>query len=1741
MSKSLKIISPISIDLGAKNTGVYFAHYQAGSSLSKIKKSGKVYQFDNNSYTFLMANRTANRHQRRGYDRRQMVKRLFKLIWEKHFKLSWDKDVQQIISFLLNRRGFTFLTEEYNCEILSQFPKKAYDLLPEKLQKEVEYNGDGYDFDSALTEWSHNQALLKEKFQVIESKYKNIKKQLFAIIRIKTLKDYCNKKIQGKEIIEDKKSKIKLSELPKWVFEKWIENKKIKVFLPKEGSIYFKNSTINIVKYLNEQDKNIVTNILENLPDVGIEETRLKNSIWNFNLEKFDLEKAEEKFNLFNDTAQEVEITQNNKLHIEYLKTHIHHLAFALYKTHNEIQSGSRHRSRYFEEVKNVLKFDNHTHGYLEKFCKKLHSGNFKFKNFIDEEILNKWNKSNTDIEVQALSWLIGHLSNFELKPLRKYFNDKKHKKDDYWDESRLAEKFENWILREWRVNPTKDKKKVENEKGDYKQLKCEWEKLNLVKNNSSEKSKEKWRKLKEKWEINHKGKLINFWLSTDPFLTIPPYQGSNNRRPPKCQSLIFNPKYLDRFYSKWTDWLENLKEMESVQDYLNDYENQLKNLKSSGSTKRLCTSNSSENKFSYFREDNKENWNTEYQCSLKHLKARILQFIFDRVKGSDVLKLNDIYSYTKKYRQYQSTEQEKEKAKDHLESVIKESKLPKNLKPAIDYKNEAVFAEGSFLHLICKYYKWRQRAKAGRIFIHPKYRYINGRGYENTGRFDDRNCLLTYCNCQPRQKRYQMLGDLAGLLQISPPKLKKFIEQNSSFSSGKKNEQQGTDEKIFHWLNSIKSLKANCNKAAKEQKHRRGELKSDIQVIYNKTKSQQLSATEIRNILNDVDKYQLYQLCQKAVKLYLQIVSDLCSESVKKRLKQDLHRSPATAVFFLAQINNIVFKERTGNAKTCAVCSMDNAQRMQTGKGNIRAKAQRLPAIPTRIIDGAVMKMARIVGNAIADDKWKIIKSELEKGNKVCIPIIMESNHFEFEPNLKFLKGQSLNNKDKQYQQSNPLIDKEERIKKESSQNMCPYTGEIIGESGEIDHIIPRSSRWGTLNDETNLIWSSQEGNKNVKGKNIFSLKSLNSKYKQKQFDTTDDKKITNYIIKQIGDGSGEDFKFGKYRNFIDLNLEQQKAFRHALFLVGHPIRDKVIRAIDNRTRTLVNGTQRYFAEVLANNLYKKALSWKIKNKDQYSSSFSPLKFDYFSVQAWDNTRGNGVKDLRKELVEHYRRDLRKFDKQGKGQFQTPYSHLLDAQVAFCMTLYEHQKEGSFRLNLKEEGLGLWSRVDRETGEIKEDKDSKIYDASLFDAIQVSENQFKEQPLKRRKVYKVETHYRESIERGGKSNNSISYQIHRDGMIAERFFSLLEYSNGEIKKGFTHKNSVPFLSKENFSQLKPFIKKVSKKSSYCSIWVVDRKKVQHFLMDVGYKGANLEEKKIAKMLDQLSYQIVKKEISLALKTGNSKAETVKEANERWKGCIRENNFIKDGIVLPIYKEWKRLRKELEVADPAKSLQNFLLESDVFNDTHKNQVRSKRRKVFSLPVRTNIGNIRVRRQSWNGDNIIQTTSEKSLARYGYNSNERPHTILSKNSIPKKHYSGIPENLSPQPLKWVDIPINSDIADDDILSVKVKIKDANRCIVKLTVQAIKNRSLPQDKPSWEGKVIQHNDEASLKKAQEKSNGVDYHCLKPEYYWFKQPFNMPRDRNNVKLRKCPSGYDIEFTIQKTQQIQKWLLNK
>ncbi len=252
-------ISPLAIDLGAANTGVYSTHYPAGATLGQIDKAGTkagtVYQLEKDKYTLLMQDRTGKRHQRRGFDRRQMVKRLFKLIWERHFRLGWDKDVQQTISFLLNRRGFSFLDGEYDADILREFPQAAFDKLPKSVKEKLpdfknedDNEDDSYDLASALTAWSKQNDQIAAMFNEVNKEPSSISRRQVIIKRTTRLREYCGTRAQGQTVSESDKAPVKLARLPKWIVDEWI----------KQGAkgldeVTAENNNINMVDYLNKQ------------------------------------------------------------------------------------------------------------------------------------------------------------------------------------------------------------------------------------------------------------------------------------------------------------------------------------------------------------------------------------------------------------------------------------------------------------------------------------------------------------------------------------------------------------------------------------------------------------------------------------------------------------------------------------------------------------------------------------------------------------------------------------------------------------------------------------------------------------------------------------------------------------------------------------------------------------------------------------------------------------------------------------------------------------------------------------------------------------------------------------------------------------------------------------------------------------------------------------------------------------------------------------------------------------------------------------------------------------------------------------------------------------------------------------------------------------------------------------------------------------------------------------------------
>lgn len=120
-----------------------------------------------------------------------------------------------------------------------------------------------------------------------------------------------------------------------------------------------------------------------------------------------------------------------------------------------------------------------------------------------------------TTLTSDPLANLVGHISNLQLRPLRRYFNDPAMSTKERWDETRMARFFWNYV-ESWRAQEGNDKTR---------------RKALLTRRNEP---------------------LLKVWLETDPKLSIPPFEDQDNRRPPQCQSLLLDSARLDAVFPNW-------------------------------------------------------------------------------------------------------------------------------------------------------------------------------------------------------------------------------------------------------------------------------------------------------------------------------------------------------------------------------------------------------------------------------------------------------------------------------------------------------------------------------------------------------------------------------------------------------------------------------------------------------------------------------------------------------------------------------------------------------------------------------------------------------------------------------------------------------------------------------------------------------------------------------------------------------------------------------------------------------------------------------------------------------------------------------------------------------------------------------------------------------------------------------------------------------------------------------------
>src|SRR5690554_4156190 len=126
----------------------------------------------------------------------------------------------------------------------------------------------------------------------------------------------------------------------------------------------------------------------------------------------------------------------------------------------------------------------------------------------------------------EQLFFLLGNISNFQLRNLRWYFNDPTMKQGDKYDAERLNRSVVRW-LQGWRPETEEE---IHNRRKALK-------------------------------HITDVADILEALSTLHPQYTIPPYEDQNNRRPPKDQTLWLNPKALHKEYGKvWLQWVQRLR-----------------------------------------------------------------------------------------------------------------------------------------------------------------------------------------------------------------------------------------------------------------------------------------------------------------------------------------------------------------------------------------------------------------------------------------------------------------------------------------------------------------------------------------------------------------------------------------------------------------------------------------------------------------------------------------------------------------------------------------------------------------------------------------------------------------------------------------------------------------------------------------------------------------------------------------------------------------------------------------------------------------------------------------------------------------------------------------------------------------------------------------------------------------------------------------------------------------------------
>lgn len=238
----------------------------------------------------------------------------------------------------------------------------------------------------------------------------------------------------------------------------------------------------------------------------------------NEKLTDYPINSDDEVEEFLNQIASNETIFKNYKNVFENLFTTITHQPKKQLELKEEIKS--EYEKDDAKELLNGLKM---VKKIIDEFDKQQNQGNLPRAKYFSE--LNSEIEQNLKIQeffktynlqILYIQNLIANLSNYQLKELRRYFNDENMKNGDIWNEEKLH-KITWRFIQSWHPKNDEDKQR---QKDNLKELKSK--------------------------------KIIEFFTTTNPIMTIPPYDDMNNRGAVKCQSLRLNEEYLDIHLANW-------------------------------------------------------------------------------------------------------------------------------------------------------------------------------------------------------------------------------------------------------------------------------------------------------------------------------------------------------------------------------------------------------------------------------------------------------------------------------------------------------------------------------------------------------------------------------------------------------------------------------------------------------------------------------------------------------------------------------------------------------------------------------------------------------------------------------------------------------------------------------------------------------------------------------------------------------------------------------------------------------------------------------------------------------------------------------------------------------------------------------------------------------------------------------------------------------------------------------------